>query len=75
MKQNRKVRFELSWGGVAGIMAACVCICLWMFVLGVWTGQALLQPPSPRTGNLRFVWNQPPHWPQRRVELSTRKRM
>ncbi|MGB5232445.1 MAG: hypothetical protein WBN83_13075 [Desulfoprunum sp.] len=48
MKQNRKVRFELSWGGVAGIMAACVCICLWMFVLGVWTGQALLQPPSPR---------------------------
>lgn len=48
MKQNRKVRFELSWSGVAGIMVACVGICLWMFVLGVWTGQALLQPPSAR---------------------------
>lgn len=48
MKQNRRIRFELSWSGAAGIVAACVCICLWMFVLGVWTGQALLQPPSSR---------------------------
>ncbi|MBB5348794.1 hypothetical protein JWG42_07340 [Desulfoprunum benzoelyticum] len=52
MKQNRQVRFELSWSGVTAIMVVCVCICLWMFVLGVWTGQALLQPPSSRQQSL-----------------------
>jgi hypothetical protein len=43
-KQVRKVRFELTWGGIAGIVVICICIFLWMFVLGVWTGQSLLQP-------------------------------
>lgn len=43
-KQAGKVRFELTWGGIAGIAVICVCIFLWMFVLGVWTGQSLLRP-------------------------------
>ncbi len=43
-KQARKVRFELTWGGIAGIAVICICIFLWMFVLGVWTGQSLLRP-------------------------------
>ena len=42
-KQGRKVNFELSWGGIAGLTLAIVCLCLWMFILGVWTGQSLLQ--------------------------------
>jgi hypothetical protein len=42
-KQGRRVRFELSWGGIAGILALSVAILLWMFVLGMWTGQSLLQ--------------------------------
>lgn len=42
-KQGRRVRFELSWGGIAGIMVLSVAILLWMFVLGMWTGQSLLQ--------------------------------
>lgn len=45
-KQVRKVRFELSWGGIVGITVVCFCIFLWMFLLGVWTGQSLLQPAS-----------------------------
>ncbi len=45
-KQGRKVRFELSWGGILGIAVVCFCICIWMFLLGVWTGQSLLQPSS-----------------------------
>jgi hypothetical protein len=43
-KQVRKVKFELTWGGIAGIVVICICLFLWMFVLGVWTGQSLLQP-------------------------------
>mgnify|MGYP003383006258 FL=1 len=51
-RQNRKVRFELSWGGIAGLTLVFVCICLWMFILGVWTGQSLLQSSfSPKTGS------------------------
>jgi hypothetical protein len=42
-KHSRKVRFELSWSGIAGLVLAVVCTCLWMFILGVWTGQSLLQ--------------------------------
>ena len=40
---SRKVRFELSWTGIAGLVLVVVCTCLWMFILGVWTGQSLLQ--------------------------------
>jgi hypothetical protein len=43
-RQSRKVKFELSWGGIVGIVVLCFCIFLWMFILGVWTGQSLLQP-------------------------------
>ena len=43
-RQSRKVTFELSWGGIVGIAVLCFCIFLWMFILGVWTGQSLLQP-------------------------------
>lgn len=45
-KQGRKISFELSWGGIAGVTVVCFCICIWMFLLGVWTGQSLLQPSS-----------------------------
>jgi len=40
----KKVRFELTYSGIAGIGIVCFCIFLWMFLLGVWTGQTLLLP-------------------------------
>lgn len=40
----RKIRFELTLSGIAGIGIVCFCIFLWMFLLGVWTGQTLLLP-------------------------------
>lgn len=40
----KKVRFELTYSGIAGIGIVCFCIFLWMFLLGVWTGQSLLLP-------------------------------
>ncbi len=42
-KVSRKVRFELSWTGIVGLAVAVVCTCLWMFILGAWTGQSLFQ--------------------------------
>jgi len=40
----KKIRFELTYSAVAGIGIVCFCIFLWMFLLGVWTGQTLLLP-------------------------------
>ncbi|SHO50549.1 hypothetical protein [Desulfopila aestuarii] len=40
----KKVKFELTYSGIAGIGIVCFCIFLWMFLLGVWTGQTLLLP-------------------------------
>jgi hypothetical protein len=42
----RTVKFELTFSGIAGIGVVCFCIFLWMFLLGVWTGQSLLLPSS-----------------------------
>lgn len=37
-------RFELTWGGMFGLVAVCGCIFLWLFLLGVWAGQTILLP-------------------------------
>ncbi len=42
----KKVKFEVSHSGIAGIGIVCFCIFLWMFLLGVWTGQSMLLPTS-----------------------------
>lgn len=42
-KQKVLVRIELTLRGLAGLGVVCFCIFLWMFLLGVWTGQDLLQ--------------------------------
>jgi len=42
----KKIKFELTRSGVVGIGIVCFCIFLWMFLLGVWTGQSLLLPST-----------------------------
>lgn len=42
----KKIKFELTYSGIAGIGIVCFCIFLWMFLFGVWTGQTLLLPAS-----------------------------
>jgi hypothetical protein len=43
-KKVKKVKFELSRGGIAGLGVVLFCLFLWMFLLGVWAGQSLLLP-------------------------------
>lgn len=47
-KRQRRfaVRFELGIGGLFGLMVVCLCIFLWLFLLGVWAGQTVLSPSS-----------------------------
>jgi hypothetical protein len=52
-KQIKKYKFELTRKSICGIGVVCFCIFLWMFLLGVWTGQSLLTPSfvDPVAGN------------------------
>ena len=45
----KKVKFQLTRSGIAGIAVVCFCIFLWMFLVGVWAGQSLLYPPVNAT--------------------------
>jgi hypothetical protein len=45
-KQVKKYRFELTRAAISGVAVVCFCIFLWMFLLGVWTGQSLLMPST-----------------------------
>ncbi|WP_136797688.1 MULTISPECIES: hypothetical protein [Desulfosediminicola] len=46
---GKKIKFELTPSGIAGVGIVCFCIFLWMFLFGVWTGQSLLLP-APKLG-------------------------
>lgn len=43
-KKKFTIRFELGVGGLVGLAIICFCIFLWMFLLGVWSGQTVLLP-------------------------------
>jgi hypothetical protein len=43
-KKKKKIKFELTMSGLFGIGAIVCCIFLWMFLLGIWTGQTILLP-------------------------------
>ena len=42
--QAKKIKFELTKSAIAGIGVIVFCLFLWMFLLGVWTGQSVLLP-------------------------------
>ncbi len=50
-KPVKKVKFQLTRSGIAGIGVVCFCIFLWMFLIGVWAGQSLLYPPVTAENN------------------------
>jgi hypothetical protein len=43
-RKKKKIKFELTLGGMLGVGAVLFCIFLWMFLLGIWAGQTLLLP-------------------------------
>jgi len=45
-KKKKKIKFELTVGGLLGVGALLFCVFLWMFLLGIWISQTLLLPPG-----------------------------
>lgn len=43
-KKPVKVKFEMTRGSIFGVAVVCFCLFLWMFLIGVWTGQSILAP-------------------------------
>jgi len=48
-KKKAAIRFELGLGGVLAVGVVCFCIFLWMFLLGIWAGQTVLQGKCSRS--------------------------
>jgi hypothetical protein len=45
-KKRFAIRFELGFPGLLATGIVCFCIFLWMFLLGIWAGQTVLQSDS-----------------------------
>ena len=43
-KRRFTIRFEVGLGGLLGLSIICLCVFLWLFLLGVWAGQTVLLP-------------------------------
>ncbi|MCK9173875.1 MAG: hypothetical protein M0O96_01155 [Desulforhopalus sp.] len=41
-KKKVKLKFEVSRGAIGGIGVVLLCLFLWTFIFGVWTGQSWL---------------------------------
>jgi len=46
-KKRFAIRFEIGLPGLLATGIVCFCIFLWMFLLGIWAGQTVLQSDSP----------------------------
>ncbi len=49
-KRRFTIHFDMGIVGVIGLGVVCFCIFLWMFLLGVWSGQTVLLPSTPGKG-------------------------
>jgi cell division septation protein DedD len=42
-KREKKIQFQLSWGGLAAVAVSTICVLLWAFVLGFWSGKKVAE--------------------------------
>jgi len=70
-KKKPAIRFELGWSGLFAIGIVCFCIFLWMFLLGVWTGQTMLEPGT--AGSATFQGLAAKFWQETKSVRSTQK--
>lgn len=50
-KKRALIRLELGLGGLLGVGIVFFCVFLWMFLLGIWVGQTLLQSEGGLSSN------------------------
>ena len=52
-KKGFSIKFDLSLAGLFGVGVVCFCIFLWMFLLGIWSGQTVLSPGNNRIAGIK----------------------
>ena len=52
-KKGFAIKFDLSLAGLLGVGVVCFCIFLWMFLLGIWSGQTVLSPGKNRIAEVK----------------------
>ncbi|HID97405.1 MAG TPA: hypothetical protein EYP57_04340 [Thermodesulfobacteriaceae bacterium] len=46
-KKQKKIQFQMGWGGLMALTVSTVCVLLWIFIFGFWTGQKLISRKTP----------------------------
>ncbi len=49
-RKKKRISFEMSIGGLLGLVLVSLCVLLWLFFLGVWAGQTILLPTIGEEG-------------------------
>lgn len=62
-KKRFLIRFELGIFGLFGLTVVTFCIFLWMFLLGIWAGQTVLQQPEGSAKSTLERLSNGWHWP------------
>lgn len=52
-KKGFTFKFDLSLAGLLGVGVVCFCIFLWMFLLGIWSGQTVLSSAKDRISRVK----------------------
>ncbi|MEN8134717.1 MAG: SPOR domain-containing protein [Thermodesulfobacteriota bacterium] len=52
-KKGFSIKFDLSLTGLFGVGVVFFCIFLWMFLLGIWSGQTVLSPGQNRLAGVK----------------------
>jgi cell division septation protein DedD len=52
-KKGFAIKFDLSLAGLFGVGVVCFCIFLWMFLMGIWSGQTVLSPGKNRIAEVK----------------------
>jgi hypothetical protein len=68
-KRRFSIRFDMGIGGVIGLGIVSFCIFLWMFLLGVWSGQTVLLPSEPGKGAAMLTRMASDFWQQGKSSL------
>lgn len=64
-RTEKKIQFQLSWGGLTAVTVSTVCVLLWAFVLGFWSGKKMAEH------NTALYVQHAAQQPQRQEEANT----
>ena len=70
-KKTARFRFEMGIGGLIALSVSCVCILLWIFILGFWVGQKVSGKAASSQVQAPIAYQQKEAQPTELIEQQT----